>query len=303
MTNPTERDDFEAWAVKTHGKLALLDSDAGSMWSAWQARAALASPQPATVEPVEATIKRFLQWLIKPLDVKPSGCSDEDWDAYISLTCGYRPATPQQPAQPATVDAEKRPMTLNEFFDEAEQIGLTGAVFAKQLAACPEFADCLPAAQSAVAEEEAIELALRSAIAEFGPERLARAIAHSELRAAQPAGVVIAEHDYPILQAFHTKHALGALSAPSCLNCGKSTRGVGIGVQHMELPAIVICKNCKDATPQQPAQPAGVVCEWSEDDDDWATGCGESFSFVEGGPEENDFKHCCYCGKTLTVKP
>jgi hypothetical protein len=37
----TEREKFEAWATKTHGKFALSDPDAGSMWSAWQA--ALAS--------------------------------------------------------------------------------------------------------------------------------------------------------------------------------------------------------------------------------------------------------------------
>lgn len=34
-----EREAFEAWAVRTHGKHTLSDPDAGSMWSAWQARA------------------------------------------------------------------------------------------------------------------------------------------------------------------------------------------------------------------------------------------------------------------------
>lgn len=57
-------------------------------------------------------------------------------------------------------------------------------------------------------------------------------------------------HDYPILQQFHSKHALGALSAPSCLCCGQQTHPITrpIAVQHMELPAIVVCKQCKDAT-------------------------------------------------------
>jgi hypothetical protein len=56
-------------------------------------------------------------------------------------------------------------------------------------------------------------------------------------------------HDYPILQQFHTKHALGALAAPSCLCCGQQTHPITrpIAVQHMELPAIVVCKQCKDA--------------------------------------------------------
>jgi hypothetical protein len=57
-------------------------------------------------------------------------------------------------------------------------------------------------------------------------------------------------HDYPILQQFHTKHALGALAAPSCLCCGHQTHPITrpIAVQHLELPAIVVCKQCKDAT-------------------------------------------------------
>lgn len=55
-------------------------------------------------------------------------------------------------------------------------------------------------------------------------------------------------HDYPILQQFHSKHALGALSAPSCLCCGRQTGPARpIAVQHMELPAIVVCKPCKTA--------------------------------------------------------
>lgn len=45
----TEREAFEAWALAAHGKFALSDSDAGSMWSAWQAgRASLPAPQQAT---------------------------------------------------------------------------------------------------------------------------------------------------------------------------------------------------------------------------------------------------------------
>lgn len=43
MSDEQERAAFEAWAVTTHGKHTLSDPDAGSMWSAWQARAILAS--------------------------------------------------------------------------------------------------------------------------------------------------------------------------------------------------------------------------------------------------------------------
>lgn len=41
-------------------------------------------------------------------------------------------------------------------------------------------------------------------------------------------------------------------------------------------------------------------CSWSEDDDAaWDTECGERFQFNEGGPPENGFGFCPYCGKNL----
>jgi hypothetical protein len=40
----TEREAFEAWALKTHGKFALDDEFTGAAWDAWQARAALRGP-------------------------------------------------------------------------------------------------------------------------------------------------------------------------------------------------------------------------------------------------------------------
>jgi hypothetical protein len=39
----TEREAFEEWAVRVHGKYTLSDPDIGSMWSAWKARGALES--------------------------------------------------------------------------------------------------------------------------------------------------------------------------------------------------------------------------------------------------------------------
>lgn len=64
-------------------------------------------------------------------------------------------------------------------------------------------------------------------------------------------------HDFPHLQQFHTKHALGPMLAPSCLCCGQQTHPITrpVSVKHLELPGIVICKVCKDAT-TPPAQPA-----------------------------------------------
>jgi hypothetical protein len=45
-------------------------------------------------------------------------------------------------------------------------------------------------------------------------------------------------------------------------------------------------------------------CEWRLDMDDWngwQPSCDPSkcFCFDEGGPAENGFVHCCYCGRPL----
>jgi hypothetical protein len=44
-------------------------------------------------------------------------------------------------------------------------------------------------------------------------------------------------------------------------------------------------------------------CIWHQDDiggdSVWETTCKRSFEFNDGGPEENGFKFCCYCGKNL----
>lgn len=42
------------------------------------------------------------------------------------------------------------------------------------------------------------------------------------------------------------------------------------------------------------------TCEWHEDPDGvWSTGCGTAFEFLTGGPEENGFKFCPYCGAEI----
>lgn len=42
-------------------------------------------------------------------------------------------------------------------------------------------------------------------------------------------------------------------------------------------------------------------CRWRQDEDDgaWDTTCGERFEIIDGTPQENGMKFCCYCGKEL----
>lgn len=46
-----------------------------------------------------------------------------------------------------------------------------------------------------------------------------------------------------------------------------------------------------------------AVCLWSEVawDDFWDTECGNKHQFTFGGPEENDYDFCPYCGGRLEV--
>jgi hypothetical protein len=84
----------------------------------------------------------------------------------------------------------------------------------------------------------------------------------------------VMRHDYPILQRFHTKHALGGKAAPSCLCCGHQTHPVTrpAAIKHMELPAIVICKQCRDsASPAMSSDLHAALTELLDDDDVRAT--------------------------------
>lgn len=49
---------------------------------------------------------------------------------------------------------------------------------------------------------------------------------------------------------------------------------------------------------------AGGECEWHREDDSgiWNSGCGETWSFHEDGPEENGMHFCHSCGKRLVVE-
>jgi hypothetical protein len=53
---------------------------------------------------------------------------------------------------------------------------------------------------------------------------------------------------FPTLADFYDKHALGPKLPPSCLCCGHSMAGRETAIQHAELPGIVICRQCRDAT-------------------------------------------------------
>jgi hypothetical protein len=46
-------------------------------------------------------------------------------------------------------------------------------------------------------------------------------------------------------------------------------------------------------------------CVWTFDADleAWKTTCGGVFDFAAGGPEENAFDFCPYCGAVLHAKP
>lgn len=45
-------------------------------------------------------------------------------------------------------------------------------------------------------------------------------------------------------------------------------------------------------------------CGWTETSDGyWDTGCGHVFGFNDGGPHENTFKFCCFCGSPLRAEP
>ena len=54
------------------------------------------------------------------------------------------------------------------------------------------------------------------------------------------------------------------------------------------------------------AKPAGRVlakCRWTDDGDgNWSTGCGELWSFIDGGPKENGVRHCLLCGKRVEAR-
>lgn len=57
----------------------------------------------------------------------------------------------------------------------------------------------------------------------------------------------IMRHDYPTYRKFWRKYAMGPISRPSCLVCGKMPQAWPPAIQHMELPSVVVCSTCRDA--------------------------------------------------------
>ena len=73
------------------------------------------------------------------------------------------------------------------------------------------------------------------------------------------------------------------------------------------------CNDCPLTAPARPmhkpaTSPAwsdAPTCEWKPDDSEsgtWASGCGELWSFIDGGPTENRVRFCHGCGRPVVVK-
>lgn len=92
-------------------------------------------------------------------------------------------------------------------------------------------------------------------LAQFLHDYARQAIAADRARLAGQEAVALTAaqqrmlHDFPALQQFHTKHALGPMMPPSCLCCGQQTHPITrpVAVKHMELPGIVVCQQCHSA--------------------------------------------------------
>ena len=49
---------------------------------------------------------------------------------------------------------------------------------------------------------------------------------------------------------------------------------------------------------------ARETCDWQQDGNGiWDTACEQTFEFNDGGPAENDFRFCPYCGLALNAVP
>ncbi len=70
-----------------------------------------------------------------------------------------------------------------------------------------------------------------------------------------------------------------------------------------------ICPNCsispakeksKRPSAAPPCSANCSVCDWQQEEEgQWETDCDETFEFQEGGPLDNGFEWCPYCGKKL----
>ena len=46
-----------------------------------------------------------------------------------------------------------------------------------------------------------------------------------------------------------------------------------------------------------------MICTWKYDDsnDYWETSCGNTFVLLDGTPNDNNMKFCCYCGGQIVT--
>lgn len=90
-------------------------------------------------------------------------------------------------------------------------------------------------------------------------------------------GAAICQHDYPILSAFHEKHALPSLARPSCLVCGRPSDWPP-AIRHAELPNIVVCTPCRDTAGPSEDHHHRYPCAF----------CGRTFSAKQARTDHED---------------
>ena len=66
--------------------------------------------------------------------------------------------------------------------------------------------------------------------------------------------------------------------------------------KHSEVDAAF--RNLRAALAEPVQEP--VACAWHGDEDGtYETSCKHIFQMIDGTPHENNFTHCCFCGKSL----
>lgn len=44
------------------------------------------------------------------------------------------------------------------------------------------------------------------------------------------------------------------------------------------------------------------LCKWTDAGESWSTSCGQVFFFDVGGPDQNEFQYCPFCGKMIQTE-
>ena len=77
----------------------------------------------------------------------------------------------------------------------------------------------------------------------------------------------------------------------------KLVRGYGVDVNEKQITAWL-----EDQLSAVIAEGPCSECTWTEDPDGlWSTSCGRSWTFIEGGPEDNRVHYCHGCGKPVRI--